>query len=154
MGASWKRKFAWGESNFAWGLLGVASKFLGETAFSDYIILSCVALTYPNKAHLFAKPAPLITGSLRIPWGLLGVCLGCDEPMLGDVRFTMFAWGFDTFLLGDEFFERCAWGCGFQGLVCLGTSISAPLLLGDLLGVDLLGSVRQGCSQCCLHLII
>ena len=65
--------------------------------------------------------------------------------MLGDVRFTMFAWGFDTFLLGDEFFERCAWGCGFQGLVCLGTSISAPLLLGDLLGVDLLGSVRQGC---------
>ena len=80
-------------------------------------------------------------------WGLLGVCLGCDEPMLGDVRFTMFAWGFDTFLLGDEFFERCAWGCGFQGLVCLGTSISAPLLLGDLLGVDLLGSVRQGCNE-------
>ena len=54
--------------------------------------------------------------------------------MLGDVRFKMFAWGFDTFLLGDEFFECCAWGCGFQGLVCLGTSISAPLLLGDLLG--------------------
>ena len=65
--------------------------------------------------------------------------------MLEDVRFTMFAWGFDTFLLGDEFFERCAWGCGFQGLFCLGTSISAPLLLGDLLGVDLLRSVRQGC---------
>ena len=48
------------------------------------------------------------------------------------------------FLLGDEFFERFAWGRGFQGLVCLGTWISAPLLLGDLLGVDLLGSVRQG----------
>ena len=73
--------------------------------------------------------------------------MGCDEPILGDVRFTMLAWGFDTFLLGDEFFERCAWGCGFQGLVYLGTSISAPLLLGDLLGVDLLGSVRQGCSH-------
>ena len=57
----------------------------------------------------------------------------------------MFAWRFDTFLLGDEFFDWCAWGCGFQGLVCSGTSISAPLLLGDLLGVDLLGSVRQGC---------
>ena len=57
----------------------------------------------------------------------------------------MFAWRFDTFLLGDEFFERCAWVCGFQGLVCLGTSISAPLLLGDLLAVDLLGSVREGC---------
>ena len=51
------------------------------------------------------------------------------------------------FLLGDEFFEWCAWGCGFQGLVYLGTSISAPLLLGDLLGVDLLGSVRQGCHN-------
>ena len=51
------------------------------------------------------------------------------------------------FLLGDEFFERCAWGCGFQGLVCLGTSISAPLLLRDLLGVDLLGSARQGCIR-------
>ena len=59
----------------------------------------------------------------------------------------MFAWRFDTFLLGDEFFERCAWGCGFQGLVCLGTSISAPLLLGDFLEVDLLGSVRQGCDM-------
>ena len=73
--------------------------------------------------------------------------MGFDEPMLGDVRFTTFAWGFDTFLLGDEFFEWCAWGCGFQGFVCcLGTSISAPLLLGDLIGVDLLGplSVRQG----------
>ena len=54
--------------------------------------------------------------------------------MLGDVRFTMFAWGFGTFLIVDEFFERCAWGCGFQGLVCLGTSISALLLLGDLPG--------------------
>ena len=65
--------------------------------------------------------------------GLLGVCLGTY-----DLRC----------LLGDEFFEQCAWRCGFQGLVCLGTSISAPLLLGDLLGVDLLdllGSVRQGC---------
>ena len=49
-------------------------------------------------------------------------------------------------MLGDEFFERFAWGRGFQGLVCLGTWILAPLLLGDLLGVDLLGSVRQGYS--------
>ena len=62
--------------------------------------------------------------------------------MLGDVRFTMFAWGFDTFLLGDELFERCAWGCGFEGLFCMGTSIAAPLLLG----VDLLGAVKQGFS--------
>ena len=52
---------------------------------------------------------------------------------------------FSSGLLGDEFFEWFAWGCGFQGLVCLGTLISEPLLLGDLLGVDLLGSVRQGC---------
>ena len=27
-----------------------------------------------------------------------------------------------------EFFEWCAWGCGFQGLVCLGTSISTMLM--------------------------
>ena len=62
--------FAWGQQSGAWGrvgnaillgvkaallgvcfglsLLGVASKFLGETVFSDYIILSRVALTYPN----------------------------------------------------------------------------------------------------------
>ena len=55
--------------------------------------------------------------------GFLGVCLvclGCDEPMLGNIRFTMFDWGFDTFLLGDEFFERCVWGCGFSGSCLLG----------------------------------
>ena len=40
-----------------------------------------------------------------------------------------------------------AWGSDFQGLVRLGTSISAPLLFGDLLGVDLLGAVRQGCMH-------
>ena len=75
-------------------------------------------------------------------WGvMLSQCLGtCDlRCLLGDLI---------VFLLGDEFFEWFAWGCGFQGLLCLGTSILAPLLLGDLLGVDLLGSVRQGCSMC------
>ena len=46
-----------------------------------------------------------------------------------------------------EFFERVAWGDDFQGLFCLGTSILAPLLLGDLLGVDLLGAVKQGCNE-------
>ena len=66
--------------------------------------------------------------------------------MLGDVRFTMFAWGFDTFF---------AWGCIFRAL-CLGMWFSGSCLLGDvdfgtslladLLGVDLLGSVRQGCT--------
>ena len=50
-------------------------------------------------------------------------------------------------MLGDEFFEWFALGCGFQSHVCLGTSFSVPLLLGDLLGVDLLGSVRQGCFK-------
>ena len=46
--------FAWGRQSGAWGragnanLLGVASEFLGETTFSDCIILSCVGLTYPN----------------------------------------------------------------------------------------------------------
>ena len=59
----------------------------------------------------------------------------------------MFAWGFHLNLLGDGFFERVAWGGDFQGLLCLGTPILAPLLLGDLLGVDLLGAVIQGCSH-------
>ena len=60
--------FAWGQQSGPWGragnanllgvnaallgvglsLFGVASKLLGETAFSDYIILSCIALTYLN----------------------------------------------------------------------------------------------------------
>ena len=67
----------------------------------------------------------------QISWGLLKVFLGCDRPMRGDVRFTMFSWGFDTFsssVLGDVVFRV----------------LFVPLLLGDLLGVDLLGSVRQG----------
>ena len=45
-----------------------------------------------------------------------------------------------------DFFERVALGGVFQGLVCLGMSVSAPLLLGDLLGGDLLGAVSQGYS--------
>ena len=55
-----------------------------------------------------------------------------------------FAWGFDLFCLGMDFFKRVAWGSDFQGLVCLGTSILAPFLLGVLLGVDLLGAVKEG----------
>ena len=46
-----------------------------------------------------------------------------------------------------DFFERIAWGVDFQDLVCMGTSISAAVLLGDLLGMDLLGTVRQGCFK-------
>ena len=73
-------------------------------------------------------------------------CLGTYDLrcLLGDLIF---------FLLGDEYLERCAWGCGVQGLLgdlilfCLGMNISAALLLGDLLGVDLLGSLRQGCIR-------
>ena len=45
------------------------------------------------------------------------------------------------------FFERVAWGGDFQGLLCLGTPILAPLLYGDLLGVDLLRAVIQGCLK-------
>ena len=41
-------------------------------------------------------------------------------------------------------FERVAWGHGFQGLICLGKSVFTAFLLGILLGVDLLGAVRQG----------
>ena len=56
-----------------------------------------------------------------------------------------FAWGFDLFCLEMDFFERVAWGGDFQGLVCLGTSISELLLLRDLFVVDLHGAVGQGC---------
>ena len=48
-------------------------------------------------------------------------------------------------LLGDRHFERVAWGCDFQDHICLGWSILTTFLLGVLLGVDLLGAVRQGC---------
>ena len=71
-----------------------------------------------------------------------GVCLGFDDSQCLGFGVCL---GFDLFCLGMDFFERVAWGGDFQGLVCLGTSILAPLLLGDLLGVDLLGAVRQGC---------
>ena len=78
--------------------------------------------------------------------GLLGVCAEFAWGLMTASAWGLgFAWGFDLFCLGMDFFERVAWGGDFQGLVCLGTSISAPLLLGDLLGVDLLGDVRQGC---------
>ena len=51
----------------------------------------------------------------------------------------MFAWGFGRVYLGMVF-GRVAWGSGL-----LGTSILEPLLHGVLLGVDLLGAVRQKC---------
>ena len=59
----------------------------------------------------------------------------------------IFAWGFAQKLFGVDFFLSSAWGCDFQDLVCLGLSISTALLLGVLLGVDLLGAVRQGCDN-------
>ena len=46
--------------------------------------------------------------------------MGFNEPLLGDVRFMLFTWGFNLILLGDGFFERIAWGDGFLGLLCLG----------------------------------
>ena len=53
--------------------------------------------------------------------------MGFYEPLLGDVRFMLFTWGFNLiFLLGDGFLERIAWGDGFLGLLCLGTSMFAP----------------------------
>ena len=75
---------------------------------------------------------------------LVGDCLGCWS-LLGDVRWATFAWVLDCILLGDGFFEQVAWGCCFQDPICLGTLILATVLLGDLLGVGLLGAVIQGC---------
>ena len=59
----------------------------------------------------------------------------------------IFAWGLGQILLGDRHFERVAWGCDFQDHICLGWPILTTFLLGVLLGVDLLGAVRQGCSR-------
>ena len=56
--------------------------------------------------------------------------------------------GSGKILLGDNIFAPIAWGGGFQGLFSLGTSILNPFLLGVLLGVDLLGAVRQGVQEC------
>ena len=44
-------------------------------------------------------------------------------------------------------FDRVAQGSGFRALIFLGTSILGPFSLGVLLRVDLLGAVRQGCSE-------
>ena len=86
--------------------------------------------------------------------------MGSGENLLGDNIFVQIAWGggfrgllclgFHFILHGDKFFEKIAWGSGFLGLLCLGMSILAPLLLGVLLGVDLLGAVRQGCFHVAL----
>ena len=54
----------------------------------------------------------------------------------------IFAWGLGQILLGDRFFENVAWGCDFPNHICLGRLILTTLLLGVLLGVDLLGTVR------------
>ena len=96
MGASWKRKFAWGEGSFAWGLLGVGLSLLGVASKFDQSNCSVhhyIISQFSNISDFWFQKRD---SSGQIPWGLLGVCLGCDEPMLGDVRFTMFAWGFDT----------------------------------------------------------
>ena len=58
----------------------------------------------------------------------------------------MFVRGFHLNLLGDGSLSRVVWVGDFQSLLCLGTPILAPILLGDLLGVDLLGAVIQGCN--------
>ena len=52
-----------------------------------------------------------------------------------------FSWGWN--------FDRNAWGSCFWPTFCLGSlgkAILATILLGDLLGADLVGSVTQGCS--------
>ena len=58
----------------------------------------------------------------------------------------IFAWGLGQILLGDRIFESVAWGCDFLDHICLGWPILTTFWLGVLLGVDLLGAVRQGCT--------
>ena len=68
----------------------------------------------------------------------LGICLGFAWGLLGHM--PKVAW--------DEFFDRNDWGSCFWPTFCLGSLVKAILvtiLLGDLLGPDLVGSVTQGC---------
>ncbi len=56
--------------------------------------------------------------------------------LLGDLILFCLGMNFSSGVLGDVV---------FRVLFAWGRRLSAPFLLGDLLGVDLLGSVRQGC---------
>ena len=110
-------------------LLGVESKFLIFTnQIAQFIITS-----FPDfpifRIFGFRTGIPqvgFLGVCLGFSWGVMSQCLGTYDLrcLLGDLI---------LFCLGMNF------SSGFQGLICLGTSVSAPLLLGDLLG-----SVRQG----------
>ena len=78
--------------------------------------------------------------------GLLGVCVELDWGLMTASAWGLgFAWGLDLFAWGWSFSRGLPGEVIFRALVCSGTSISTPLLLGDLLGVDVFGAVRQGC---------
>ena len=135
---------------FAWGLLGVWWTNAWDVRFTTFPWgnnLFRLDNTFLRCTDVSKLGAPICITSGRIPWGLLGVCLGCDEPMLGDVRF------YDV-CLGIWYFF--AWGWIFRA-VCLGMWFSGSCLLGDVdIGTsfawgfawgELVGSVRQGCSR-------
>ena len=58
----------------------------------------------------------------------------------------MFAWVLDLIMLGDGFFEMVAWECCFQGPIVFRKLVLATFLLRYLLGVVLLGALRQECK--------
>ena len=92
-------------------LLGVASKFLGETVFSDYIILGGVMSQCLGTYDLRCLLGDLILFCLGMNFssGVLGMWFS-GSCLLGDIDFgTSFAWGFAW----GGFAWVCETGCNF-----------------------------------------
>ena len=129
----------WGEGLFAWGLLGEGLSYASgglKVPWNGLFALDDTDVCKLDQSkcsihHYIISWVANISDFWFEKTGFFGVCFG-------------FSWGFDLFLLGDEFFERFAWGRGFQGLVCLGTSILALFCLGICLGWICLGLWDRG----------
>ena len=116
LGASWKRKFAWGEGNFAWGLLGVGLSLLSFVDMCDICNMCVRPIRTLYLLILTNQLAQFIITSFPIfqyfglsvclgiwyffAWGWIfrAVCLGMwfsGSCLLRDVDFcTSFPWGF------------------------------------------------------------
>ena len=127
LGASWNREFAWGEVNFAWGLLEVSR-------FPNFPIFRFCRLRKQD--------------CLGFAWGLLGVwwqpVLGV-WGLLGVLIFFAWGWTFSRGLLGEVIFRvSFAWGRRFRHLFCLGIGLGWICLGLWGKGVSMLVSLQQG----------
>jgi hypothetical protein len=72
--------------------------------------------------------------------------LGMFGDLLGDVRKVEFPWGLGVNFAWVTMLGEAVWPT-FSCLRSLGKAILTTILLGDLLGADLVGSVTQGLVQ-------